>query len=60
MKPTGPKEIMRQGLEGVIKEWKLGVAKQGLLKSGDPNVWKAKGGVAGHWKPTLVALSCWL
>ena len=34
-------------LGGVIKEWKLGVAKAGSLKSGDPNVWKAKG-IAGH------------
>ena len=34
-------------LGGVIKEWKLGVAKQGLRKSGDPNVWKVRV-VAGH------------
>ena len=43
-------------LGGVIKEWKLGVAKQGLLKSGDPNVWKTKG-IVGHYKPALIALS---
>ena len=43
-------------LGGVIKEWKLGVAKQVLLKSGDPNVWKTKG-IIGHYKPALVALS---
>ena len=42
-------------LGGVIKEWKLRVAKHGLLKSGDPNVWKTKG-IVGHYKPVLVAL----
>ena len=55
-RPRSPLQSILLVLGGVIKEWKLGVAKQGLLKSGDPNVWKTKG-IVGHYKPALVALS---